>query len=83
MKTIQIYGPGCLQCRQLTEDVRAAVAELGIASDVQEVTDINAIIAAGVWLTPALAVDGKVLVAGTAPPLEEVKRLLRKALVGD
>ncbi|MBI4909514.1 MAG: TM0996/MTH895 family glutaredoxin-like protein [Acidobacteria bacterium] len=61
---IQILGTGCAKCQQLTENAKAAAAGLGLDYEVEKVTDIVRIIEFGVMATPALAVDGKVKLAG-------------------
>jgi predicted thioredoxin/glutaredoxin len=40
------------------------------------VTDLNAIIDAGVMSTPALAIDGEVVSTGRVLSVEEIKRML-------
>ena len=50
--------------------------ELGIEATVEKISDMTAIIAFGVLMTPALAVDGEVKVVGTAPSPEDIKKLL-------
>jgi small redox-active disulfide protein 2 len=57
---VQILGSGCPKCRLLEQHAREAIAELGIAADVEKVTDIDAIMGMGVMMTPALAIDGQV-----------------------
>nr|WP_206076234.1 thioredoxin family protein [Marinitoga lauensis] len=42
------------------------------------VTDINEIILRGIMATPAVAIDGKIVVSGKIPTLEEAKTLLSK-----
>ena len=44
-KSIQVLGPGCPECRQLKADVETALQRLGIAADVEHVTEISRIIA--------------------------------------
>jgi small redox-active disulfide protein 2 len=46
---------------------------LGIDAEVIKVQDIKTITNYGVLMTPALAVDGVVKVAGKLPKLEEIK----------
>jgi predicted DsbA family dithiol-disulfide isomerase len=41
-----------------------------------KVTDIKVIMALGVMMTPALAVDGGVKVSGNVPSSEELERIL-------
>jgi hypothetical protein len=40
------------------------------------VMDTNAIIDAGIMRTPALAIDGEILIEGKVPSSEEIKRLI-------
>ncbi len=76
MKKLQIFGPGCKRCHMLADNTEAAAKELGIEYEIEKVTDIEAITAAGVWLTPALAVDGELKVVGKTPSPREIKEML-------
>ena len=73
---IQILGTGCPKCNKLAETAKVAAGELGIDFTIEKVTDIKAIMAFGVMMTPALAVDGQVRVIGKVPPVEDLKKLL-------
>jgi small redox-active disulfide protein 2 len=74
---IQVLGPGCAKCRQLTANAEKAVAELGIEATVEKVEDLREIMRFGVMTTPALVVDGKVKAAGRLLSPQDVKLLLR------
>lgn len=74
---IQVLGTGCPKCRQLAENAEAAAKELALNYELEKVTDINKIIGFGVMMTPALAVDGVVKVAGKVPSVEEIKNILK------
>ena len=76
MKRIQIMGTGCPKCKKLAENAEAAARELGLECEVEKVTDIEAIMAFNVMMTPALAVDGDVKVVGKVPSVEEIKEML-------
>jgi len=76
MKKIQILGTGCAKCQKLAEHTRQAADKLGLDYEMQKVTEINDIMAFGVMTTPALAVDGKVLVAGKVPSVVDLEKLL-------
>ncbi len=76
MKRLQVFGPGCARCRKLAENTEAAARELGIEFEIEKVTDIEDINAAGVFLTPALAVDGGLKVVGKVPSPEDIKKWL-------
>jgi small redox-active disulfide protein 2 len=71
-KVIKILGTGCPKCIKLAELTEQAAAELGIEFELEKVTDINEIISYGVMLTPALVVDGKVMVSGSVPSKEQI-----------
>lgn len=75
---LTIYGSGCSKCNLLTEHAEAAAQELGISYDIEKVTDMNAIIDAGVMRTPALAVDGNIVVGGKVASTDQIKQLLAK-----
>jgi len=77
MKKIQILGTGCPKCRQLAENAQAAAEELGIDYEIQKFTQIHEIMKMGVVMTPALAVDGIVKIAGKVASPEEIKALLQ------
>ena len=76
MKKIQILGTGCPKCKKLAESAETAAKDLGIEYTLEKITDINEIMKFGVMITPALAVDGQVKLAGKVPSVEEVKNLL-------
>ncbi len=76
MKRIQVLGPGCPKCTRLTEAAEAAAVAAGIEYELEKVTDINAITAFGVMMTPALVIDGEVKVVGKVPSEDEIKALL-------
>ena len=75
---IKILGPGCINCRKVEELVRDAVAEAGIAANIEKVSDIMQIAKYGVFGTPAVVVDGKVKSVGKIPKKEDIKSWLGK-----
>ncbi|HNY85624.1 MAG TPA: thioredoxin family protein [Candidatus Hydrogenedentes bacterium] len=76
MRKIQILGTGCPKCKKLAENTETAAKELGLDYEMEKVTDLNAIMAFGVMMTPALAVDGVVKVVGKVPEPAEIVKLL-------
>ena len=76
MKKLQILGTGCPKCKKLAENAEAAAKALGIEYTIEKVTDISAIMAFGVMMTPALVVDGVVRVVGKVPEPEAIKAWL-------
>jgi small redox-active disulfide protein 2 len=76
MKKLQILGTGCPKCKKLAENTEAAAKALGIDYELEKVTDINQIMGFGVAMTPALAVDGEVKVAGKVPDIDGIKAVI-------
>ena len=73
---IQILGTGCAKCEKLAQAADIAAKEMGLDYELEKVTDITKIMAFGVMMTPALAVDGDVKVVGKVPSVEDIKELL-------
>lgn len=73
---IQILGTGCPKCKKLAETAETAAQELGLDYEIEKITEINEIMKFGVMMTPGLAVDGDVKVAGKVPTVDEVKKML-------
>ncbi len=76
MKKIQILGTGCPKCKKLAENAEAAAKELGVDYELEKVTQINDIMRMGVMVTPALAIDGEVKVAGKVASPDDIKAML-------
>ena len=79
---IRVLGSGCARCMALEDAVRAALAELGMDTAVDHVTNFTQIAAYGVMTTPALVVDGKVVSYGRVLKKEEAKALIAQARSG-
>jgi small redox-active disulfide protein 2 len=77
---VKILGSGCMRCDELEKRTRNALAELDVAADLQKVKDLKEITSYGVFSTPALVVNGKTLVSGRLPSVEELKELIQKNL---
>ena len=77
MIKLQVLGTGCPKCKKLAENTEAAAKALGIEYEIEKVTDINEIMKFGVIMTPALAVDDKVIVVGKVVSAEEIKNLIQ------
>lgn len=71
---IKVFGPGCLNCNLLTQRVYEVLAEMGKEANVEHVTDIKAIAAAGVLGTPALMINGKIKASGVIPAKSQIKK---------
>lgn len=73
---IQVLGSGCLSCKKLFELTKKAVSELKLKIEVEYITDIQKIIEMGIMSTPVLAINGKPVITGSIPDLEEIKSII-------
>lgn len=71
-----IYGSGCAKCKQLTANAEEAANAKGVKYEIEKVTDTNAIIDAGIMRTPALAIDGEIVIEGKVANTDEIQHLL-------
>jgi small redox-active disulfide protein 2 len=76
---ILVIGPGCSKCKTLAQFTEQAVKELGVTAEINKVTDLKQIMALGVMMTPALAVNGTIQVTGKVPSIPEIKAILQQA----
>ena len=74
-----ILGTGCARCKTLAQFTEQAARELGVTYELTKVTDLKQIMALGVMMTPALAVNGTVKVVGNVPSVAELKTILQQA----
>lgn len=72
---IKVLGPGCSNCQRLEKMTREVVGGLGIDASIGKVTDSMEIASYGVMSTPALVVDGRVLLTGL-PTAQKLRTLL-------
>ncbi len=72
MKTIEVLGPGCNNCKRVEAAAREAVAMAGIEAEIQHVTDYAQIAAKGVMNTPGLIIDGRIVSTGRVPSAGDI-----------
>jgi len=77
---IDVYGPGCANCRRLEQQAREALANVGLDAEVTKVEDLVAIAEAGVMRTPALGINGKLVLQGRVPGVTELQHIIKKAV---
>lgn len=80
---IDVYGPGCPNCKRLEQLTREALADIGMDAEVTKVEDLIAISKAGVMRTPALGIDGKLVLQGRVPGVQELATLIAKVRDGE
>lgn len=77
MQKIEILGPGCARCKQTHRVIQRVVEQEGVPVEVVKEESLIRMSALNVMATPAVAVDGKVVLSGRVPSAEEVRTLLR------
>lgn len=75
---VKVLGSGCVKCSALEQAACEALAELGMETTIDHVTDFTQIAAYGVMTTPALVVDGKVVSYGKVLKKDEAKVLIQQ-----
>lgn len=73
---IKVLGPGCKNCVTLDRIAHEVVAEMGIDATFEKVEDYAAIASYGVMSTPALVVNGNVILSGRVPTPRHLKEML-------
>lgn len=77
--SVKVLGGGCAKCNELEAATKTALANLGMDTTIEHVTDFSVIATYGVMTTPALVVDGKVLSFGKVLKVAEAEALLKQA----
>jgi small redox-active disulfide protein 2 len=75
---VKILGTGCPKCKTLEQITRDVISQNNIDATVTKVDDIMEIMKYNIMTTPALVVDGKVVVKGRVPSADEIKQFLTK-----
>lgn len=78
---VEVFGPEppCSRCMRTLEIVKQAVKEVQLNCEVKKIDAYSksTIAKYGLMFTPAVAIDGKLFVAGRVPSVDEVKHILR------
>ncbi len=73
---VKVLGAGCAACHQQYENVKAAVARMGLGIEVEYITDMEKVMTYGVMRMPAIVVNETVVSMGEVlKPTEVEKRL--------
>jgi len=74
---IKVLGTGCKKCDDLYDNVIKALSQAGKEANVEKVEDIISIMSFGVMSSPALVIDGEVLIVGRVAQVEEIVNFLK------
>jgi len=73
----EVVGSGCRKCMELEKRVREAVSKLGIQAEIDHIYDVNRMMELGIVSTPALMMDGKVILSGMLPTVDYLISIIR------
>jgi len=79
MAKVQVLGTGCSKCSYLLKNAEAAAQERQAGDIVEKVDDIMQVLEFKPSALPALAINGKVVTAGTLPSPAEIKQLIQQS----
>lgn len=77
--SIKVLGAGCKSCHEQYENAKEAVKEMGLAVEVEYITDMQKVMEYGVMSMPALVFNERVVSMGKVLKSSEVEKLLHKA----
>jgi len=73
----EVVGSGCRKCIELEKRVRKALTILGIKAEVVHIYDVSRMVEMGIAYTPALLLDGRVILSGMLPTVEYLVSLIK------
>ncbi len=75
---IKVLGAGCVICDSLENKVMEALTEMSLAAELEHIRDGDQIAEYQVKGTPALIINGKMMLSGTTPSKNEIKKWLKE-----
>jgi small redox-active disulfide protein 2 len=79
MLHIKVVGSGCPNCQNLEKLCQEVITENNLDGEIEKVTDINKFSELGIFMTPGLVVNGKVLSSGKIPSKHTLAHWLSEA----
>lgn len=81
---IKVLGPGCANCETLAKRTQEALGKAGIEATVTKISDYDEILSYGIMRTPGLVIDGKLILSGRVPSVDELVAIIQtKRTEGD
>jgi len=75
---IRVFGPGCAKCAKTEEIAIEELRKRNLDFTVEKIRDLDKILEAGVFTTPALEIEGEMLFKGQIPSRKELGEWLDK-----
>ena len=73
---IKVLGAGCKSCREMFENAKQAISNMGLAIEAEYITDMQKVMEYGVMSMPALVVNEKVVSMGKVLKTADIEKLL-------
>jgi len=78
-RVLEVFGLGCAKCKALKRSTEEAVEKLGWQDvKILYTTDMAEVIQRGITATPALAIDGKIVLSGRYLSANKLVELLQE-----
>lgn len=74
---IEVFGSGCAKCNTTKTIIKEVLERHNSNAEIIEVKEMDEIIARGVLMTPAVAIDGDLKISGRVPTESEIEQLLK------
>lgn len=78
---IEVFGPGCARCRETASTLTMALQRLGLdreeSARVTKVENLRVAARRGVLMTPAVAIDGRLVSQGRVPTVDEAVAMIQ------
>ncbi|MBD3223754.1 MAG: thioredoxin family protein [Caldithrix sp.] len=79
MINIKVVGGGCPNCQKLENLCREVVSENDIQAEIEKVSDVNRFAEMGIFMTPGLLINNKVVSSGKIPVKSTLKQWIKSA----
>lgn len=80
---VEVLGPGCPKCKKLYENAKKALEKLNLPDlEVLKVEELPRMMELGMWATPGVAIDGKLVSQGIVYSEEELLQIFKNHLKG-
>lgn len=75
---ITVLGPGCANCQTLHKRAEEAVKKADIQATITKVSDYDEMLAYGILRTPGLVIDGRLVLSGRVPSVDELVTIIQR-----
>jgi hypothetical protein len=77
---VRLFGACCSSCEKIDGMIKNILTRENIGADYQHITDMREIARAGIMGTPAVMVNGSIILSGHVPAENQLERMLLAAI---